>query len=78
MTETRKIYFDAEAAGRPAGQRHHDRRRRRYRRSAPSDLIQRGRGLPGVRQGDIEDVLSTPCIDLRQHDRDRVMRRLDG
>jgi hypothetical protein len=72
MTEIRKICFDAEPAGEPAGQRHHNRRAYDIGGQRPGDLVQRGRQAPlDVWQGDIEDRVVDALHDVRQHDRDR-------
>ena len=67
-----KHVFDAEPAGEPAGQRHHDRGADDIGGQRPGDLVERGRQAPlDVRQGDIEDRVVDALHDVRQHDRER-------
>src|SRR3984893_8721322 len=55
--------FDAEPAGEPAGQRHHDRSADDIGGQRPGDLVQRGRQASlDVRQATLRIVLSTPCM----------------
>jgi hypothetical protein len=63
--------FDAEPAGEPAGQRHHDRGADDVRGQGPGDLVEGGRETSlNVRQGDVENRIVEPLHDVRQHDRD--------
>ena len=63
--------LDAEAAGEPAGQRHHDRRGDDVGGQHPGDLILRGRqAAADVRQRHVGDRGVEPLHDVGQHDRD--------
>jgi hypothetical protein len=64
--------FDPEAAGEPAGQRHHDGAAHDIGGQRPGNLVERSRQAAlDVRQGDIEDRVIEALHDVRQHDRER-------